>query len=509
MTASKTRPGGIIDNRFLLKSMLGGGGAANVWRATDLTTREDVAIKLLHSRFRGNAEAEERLAREASLLASFTHPNIARARSFELDHAQPYFVMTLISGQSLEDEMAARSGLDDYFPWSELLRIVGQMADAVDYAHERGVIHRDLKPSNVMLDGEVSPPEVRILDFGIAKLLGGASRNPTTKGRVMGTDFYMAPEQAVGGAIDRRADLFALGVIVFEMVTLRRAWVRTDRGGPVRAFAEPARRNEFNTPNAILRRMGHETRPRASDFRAGLSSRVDAALAWALAIEPDDRPPSASAFCEELASATHDAEDSLGPERSEWADEDHSLDGPTAVPTAHPTIAVTEPTPLEEEGERPTVRPSGALPPWRAIGPVVPNPTPSPLRGIVVPPSLAPTRIEIDRPTRPESVDRPAERIDPPVGASEPAALQGASAPTGRTVGTATGTAAQAGLLSGVPPMVRFAVISVGVLAATALLLLVGYLLGRQTVGRRSDVLCEPPPPAIVAVTQSHHRNVS
>ncbi len=303
MTDGRTQPGGLVDGRFLLKHQLGGGGAATVWAATDLHHNRDVALKLLHPRYRGIAEAHERLAREASLLASFTHPHIARAQAFELDRAQPYFVMTLIQGESLEDELAARSTVDDFFGWGELLRVVGQICSAVDYAHAHEVVHRDLKPSNIMLDSTTAPPDVRVLDFGIAKLLGGVSQHPTTQGRVMGTGFYMAPEQARGDPLDRRADLFSLGVVVFEMVTLRRAWVRSDRGGPVRAFAEAARRNEFNTPSAILSRIARETRPRASDFRPGLSAALDSAITWALAIEPDDRPPSAKAFFDELAAA--------------------------------------------------------------------------------------------------------------------------------------------------------------------------------------------------------------
>ena len=303
MEDGRTRPGGVIDDRFLLKHQLGGGGAATVWCATDLETREDVALKLLHPRYRGIDEAHERLAREAALLSSFTHPHIARAHAFELDRIQPYFVMRLISGESLEDRLATRSANDDFFPWAELLRLVEQICSAVDYAHAHGVVHRDLKPSNIMLDSQAQPPDVRILDFGIAKLLAGGARNPTTQGRVMGTGFYMAPEQARGDSLDPRADLFALGVVVFEMTTLRRAWVRNDRGGPVRAFAEPARRNEFNTPGAILSRISQETRPRPSDFRRGLAPAIDAAITWPLAIEPDDRPASAAAFFDELYAA--------------------------------------------------------------------------------------------------------------------------------------------------------------------------------------------------------------
>ncbi|MEO1339092.1 MAG: serine/threonine-protein kinase, partial [Myxococcota bacterium] len=220
-----------------------------------------------------------------------------RLGSIELESVGPRNIgMSLINGESLEDELAARAGDDRFFRWPELMRFAGQISGAIDYAHQRGVIHRDLKPSNIMLDDTHSPPEIRILDFGIAKLASGSARNPTTQGRVMGTGFYMAPEQARGDKIDARADLFAFGVLLFEMVTLRRAWVRNDRGGPVRAFAEPARRNEFNTPTAILSRIAHETRPRPSDFRKGLNEALDKVIMSALAIDPSDRPQNATSL---------------------------------------------------------------------------------------------------------------------------------------------------------------------------------------------------------------------
>ena len=510
MSEGRTRPGGLIDDRFLLKHQLGGGGAATVWCAQDLATREDVAIKLLHPRYRGIDEAHERLAREASLLASFGHPHIARARAFEFDRAQPYFVMTLIEGESLEDQLAARSAVDNFFTWPELLRLVQQICSAVDYAHARGVVHRDLKPSNIMLDRKAVPVDVRILDFGIAKLLGGVARNPTTQGRVMGTGFYMAPEQARGETLDPRADLFALGVIVFEMTTLRRAWVRSDRGGPVRAFAEAARRNEFNTPSAILSRIAYETRPRPSDFRAKLSPALDAAVTWALAIDPADRPPSANAFYEELVGAVGALEPpsdgfsttakgekdarvgaQVDPTWSRVATsksaEQQSLDLSTMEASAPTRTAA----PIRAGGaaadpnvQRALAQSKAAADPadeasdpggWHELGTLV-----SEHRSSKEVPAVAePTQTAVDPAEGSPTVASPSFVSEAGAGAWQRTRLF--AQPTAM-LGGLSGTPSRATASFGdVPPALKVTVLVLGGLTIAALLLLAGYYLGRQT----------------------------
>ena len=485
MNDGKTRPGGVIDERFVLKRRLGGGGAATVWRATDLTTRKDVALKLLHPRYRGIDEAHERLAREAALLAGFTHPNIARAYAFELDRATPYFVMGLIEGESLEDELGARSTVDDHFPWSELLRLVGQICSAVDYAHGHGVLHRDLKPSNIMLDTRTDPPSIQILDFGIAKLLGSTSRHPTTQGRVMGTGFYMAPEQARGEAVDHRADLFALGVVVFEMLTLRRAWVRNDRGGPVRAFAEAARRNEFNTPGAILSRIAHETRPRPSAFRPNLPGALDAPLAWALAIEPDDRPPNASAILTELQAATN-----LLPEGVRAGS---GLKAPTAAASPVQATWSREEEPpsdleldlsmrtstVEASMERPRVRVGGAAAAdWADQGTVADQ-------GTAADRSKVSDRGAIDESAATKAT-RGSRRANPVSASVEPISAEGpADGPTKLVlepteVVVDEPPARASASFADVPVGLKVAVVVVGGLTVAALLVLAGYQLGRR-----------------------------
>lgn len=546
MSDEKTQPGRILDQRFVLKNQLGGGGAATVWRATDLATGEDVALKLLHPRYRGIDEAHERLAREASLLASFHHPHIARARAFELSSVQPYFVMSLIEGESMEDELAARSAVDNYFTWPELLRLTEQIVSAVDYAHGRGVIHRDLKPSNLMLDATVWPHEVRILDFGIAKMLGAHSRNPTTQGRVMGTGFYMSPEQARGDPVDARADIFALGVLLFEMTTLRRAWVRNDRGGPVRAFAEPARRNEFNTPGAILSRISEEMRPRPSNFRPGLTGRIDSALVWALAIDPADRPPTAKAFLDELAMAISLAgpdlepvatlEDPAPPKRSVDATWSRSHD--PGVVLIDP-LEASAPTAEAPQVERPAAADGATNARESETGPTQLGPSPSPampampevragqwherlttVGGADAPVDIhATARIGVAEPPDAEmkTQTQPFGSVkivvgEPPLDPTPPLSPDpaGTQAPPTQIYLEPTALVGQPGRaspsLADAPRSLKIAVVTVGVLTMAALLVLVGYQLGRRTsppprraglVTRPIDPVSAPVPPPL------------
>lgn len=284
MWTGALRPGVVVDRRYRLRERLGGGGMAAVWRAEDLDERRFVALKLLHPRHRVDSHARDRLRREARLLIGFDHPNLARAYRVRLDHQEPYLVLELIDGETLESEIGDRAEVGHHFSSAEILSISEQLVAAVTYAHQRSVIHRDLKPSNVML----ARGQVKILDFGIAKILQDAAEGAaaTTCGRILGSSFYMAPEQASGREVDARTDIFSLGVILFEMLTLRRAWVKNARGGPVRAFAEPARANEFNAPGAIVDRICKAPRPRPTVFRSTLPRAVDRVIMRAMDADP-------------------------------------------------------------------------------------------------------------------------------------------------------------------------------------------------------------------------------
>jgi serine/threonine-protein kinase len=211
---------------YKVVGLLGAGGMGEVYRALDTRLGRDVAVKVLPEEFSHEAGRMARFEREAKVLASLNHPNIASIYGLEESNTTPALVMELVEGPTLAERIKRGS-----FPLDEVLPIAKQIAEALEYAHERGIIHRDLKPSNVKLtpDGHV-----KVLDFGLAKALEVEStevelqNSPTLStvatraGVLLGTVAYMSPEQACGKRVDRRADIWAFGVVFFEMLTGRR-----------------------------------------------------------------------------------------------------------------------------------------------------------------------------------------------------------------------------------------------------------------------------------------------
>jgi serine/threonine-protein kinase len=216
-----------------------------VWRAKDTTLGRDVAIKTLPAEFAPDDGRVERFTREARLLAALNHPNIASIFGMETSHGTPFLVLELIEGDTLADRLsksiAGSSGHDGRprntpIPVEESLRLAIQIADALKAAHESGVIHRDLKPANIKVNGD---GRVKVLDFGLAKtfaldaaVISGdsptVSLHTTRPGVVLGTAGYMSPEQVKGEAVDKRADIWAFGCVLYEMLTGRQAFGATD-----------------------------------------------------------------------------------------------------------------------------------------------------------------------------------------------------------------------------------------------------------------------------------------
>jgi eukaryotic-like serine/threonine-protein kinase len=210
---------------------LGAGGMGEVWRARDTKLNREVALKVLPEVLAQDPERMARFKREAQVLASLNHPNIATIHGFEESGGVRALVMELIEGQTLAEVVGARRGLSP----QEALPVAKQIAEALEYAHDRGIVHRDLKPANIKITQDGS---VRVLDFGLAKALdvdptgSNLSNSPTFSptlsiaatqaGVILGTAAYMSPEQAKGKSVDRRADIWAFGCVLFEMLSGKR-----------------------------------------------------------------------------------------------------------------------------------------------------------------------------------------------------------------------------------------------------------------------------------------------
>jgi serine/threonine-protein kinase len=217
-------------SHYRVTAALGAGGMGEVYRATDTNLHRDVAIKVLPPEVVQDPERLSRFKREAHLLASLNHPSIAAIYGLEEADGKPFLALELVEGEDLKERLARGA-----IPVDEALEIAKQIAEALEEAHGKGIVHRDLKPANVKLtpDGKV-----KVLDFGLAKAWAGEasgassgqaalSQSPslahtgTIAGVILGTAAYMSPEQARGKPVDKRADVWSFGVLLWEMLTGR------------------------------------------------------------------------------------------------------------------------------------------------------------------------------------------------------------------------------------------------------------------------------------------------
>jgi eukaryotic-like serine/threonine-protein kinase len=217
--------------KYELLERLGRGGVAEVWKALDTQLQRFVAIKLLHPDLRDDPNFVQRFQREAQLIASLHHPNIVQIHDFQIyqpaeegqeeDAPIAYMVMDYVEGQTLASYIQNTSSKRNFPSPGEIVNIFTSISLAIDYAHKKGMIHRDIKPANILLDQRNTAHnpmgEPILTDFGVAKMLSTTSN--TLSGGMLGTPLYLSPEQAKGYAGNERSDLYALGVILYEMVT--------------------------------------------------------------------------------------------------------------------------------------------------------------------------------------------------------------------------------------------------------------------------------------------------
>ena len=407
-TAASGQPpwiGRVLDDRYRIVELLGEGGMGAVFVAEHLKLHKQVAVKIIRAEFAEHSQAAARFAREALATAQIDHPPVASAIDFgHLPEGSAYLVIQLVRGESLARRISRGT-----LGWSEVCELGAQVADALAAAHDAGIIHRDLKPDNILLeqrrDGSL---HAKVVDFGIAHLsgeLGGAvvdaSQPITRMGAVIGTPGYMAPEQAMGGTIDARVDLYALGVILWECCTGQPLW-------------EAETLTELFT--AQLTRPAPDLRAGLPDVPEGLAALLDRLLARSAAQRPTAALPvrdALRALARETADPKRDPSASASAGRSNTA----TLGGAGAspfttaadtgagrprrgsararpwlilgvlaalvvalllatrgeTPTAHPTAEPTQPIPPSSDPAAPPKPRSGPLPARRELLAEVPE----------------------------------------------------------------------------------------------------------------------------------------
>ena len=263
---------------FRILHQIGEGGMARVFKAYQPSVERYVALRVLPSHYAEDPQFVERFIREARTIARLEHKNILPVFDFGEQDGITYLAMRFIEGGTLKElMMKGRLTLHD------TQDIMTQVCSALDYAHRHGVIHRDVKPSNVIIDSEGA---AYLTDFGIAKVLGGTGGDLTATGAAIGTPAYMAPEQAMGSAVDARTDIYALGIMLYEMLTGRVPF-------------------QADTPMAVLMAHVSDPLPLPHVFNAEIPEAIEEVVIKALAKSPDDRYQNANEMAQALRLAIH------------------------------------------------------------------------------------------------------------------------------------------------------------------------------------------------------------
>ncbi|MCA9918671.1 MAG: SUMF1/EgtB/PvdO family nonheme iron enzyme [Anaerolineales bacterium] len=325
-----------LGGRYVIDSLLGRGGMSSVYKATDPNLQRTVAIKIIHPHLSEHPEFIKRFEQEAAAVARLRHPNIMLVHDFNHEGGVYYIVFEYIAGTPLDKRVKDLKDAGLRLPLSEVIQIMVPLCEAVAYAHERKMIHRDLKPSNVIVNLLGQPI---LLDFGIAKIVGGGHVHTAT-GATIGTAAYMAPEQVVGEEVDHRADIYSLGVMLYEM-----------------ACGRPP----FEGQSALTVMMKHvnEPLPDIRLFNSNLPDIFNAVLEKSLAKDPKNRFNSAV----EMAMALRDVARQISPAQDTQIYTTPQPPLGTAVPSTTPAakpepepaptqVAKTEVVPVEPATEQ-------------------------------------------------------------------------------------------------------------------------------------------------------------
>jgi len=287
MPHSADRSSYYLLGKYKIQDRIGTGGMAEVYRGFHEKLNRTVAVKILHPSLTNDPEFTARFEREARLAANLRHPGIVQVYDFDMQGDLYFLIMEYINGGSLKKHLEDLSSLNEYMPLKEVSRTVRQIANALDYAHDQGMLHRDLKPANILIDDSGN---TYLSDFGIARLVD--SSEITRSGSILGTPAYMSPEQCEGKPLTPVSDLYSLGIVIFEMIS-----------GHVPFDAESSL--------AVLQMHIHEDIPLLEDTRTGLPSGLDRFLQKALAKKPEDRFQSALEMARAFATLVPDFSDTV------------------------------------------------------------------------------------------------------------------------------------------------------------------------------------------------------
>ncbi len=268
-----------LSNRYLIEEMLGQGGMSSVYKASDPNLKRVVAVKMIHTHLSNNPDFVTRFEEEAAAVAQLRHPGIIQVYDFNRDDDVYYMVLEFVPGETIQSHLKRLNDTNRRLSPNNAMEYMANICDAVDYAHQRGMIHRDIKPANLMLN---TMGQVILMDFGIAKIVG--SQRHTATGAVVGTAMYMSPEQIKGEQPDRRTDIYSLGVTLFEMV-----------GG----------RPPFEADSAMTLMMMHmnDPVPNARSLNPDVPDALVAVINKALAKNPDQRFQTAAQMAAALRNA--------------------------------------------------------------------------------------------------------------------------------------------------------------------------------------------------------------
>jgi len=293
--------GEIVADRYEVEELVGAGGMSSVYRAHDRLLDRKVALKVMHQHYGADPEYVERFRREARSVAALSHPNVVTVIDRGEHAGRQFIVFEYVDGENLKQLIQRRGPA----PVATALELAIQIAQALSFAHQHGLVHRDVKPQNVLLNGD---GRAKVTDFGIARSLD-VQQSVTHTGTVLGTSDYIAPEQAQGRAVDEHTDVYSLGVLLYELLTGRVPFVGEN-------FVAVAMRHINDPP------------PPLAESRPDVPPRVDAAVQRAMAKDPAERFASMSAFCDELQAclAEHQGETQVLPGRA-----------PAAPPPRHRT----------------------------------------------------------------------------------------------------------------------------------------------------------------------------